>query len=137
MDALVDKSQNTFVPGRLLVDNIIMSHELIKGYGRKGISSRCMLKVDMQKAYDSLEWPFLKQIMSALGFPNQFVGWIMMCITTVSYSIMVNGKPTERFKARKGLRQGDSLSPYLFVLSMEYLCRLLKSSKENPILVFI
>ncbi|XP_019258106.1 PREDICTED: uncharacterized protein LOC109236386 [Nicotiana attenuata] len=62
MNTLVDGSQAAFVPGRGLVDNILLSHELIKGYGRKGVSPRCMIKIDMQKAYDSLEWIYLEQI---------------------------------------------------------------------------
>nr|XP_016503052.1 PREDICTED: uncharacterized protein LOC107821155 [Nicotiana tabacum]XP_018629633.1 uncharacterized protein LOC108946820 [Nicotiana tomentosiformis] len=60
-DTLVDDSQADFVPGRVLTDNILLSHELVKGYGRKRISPRCMIKIDMQKAYDSLEWVFLEQ----------------------------------------------------------------------------
>lgn len=60
MDNLIGISQATFVPGRVISDNIILSHELVKGYGRKGITPRCMIKLDMQKPYDSLEWGFLK-----------------------------------------------------------------------------
>lgn len=56
MDGIVDNSQSAFVPGRLITDNIILSHELVKGYGRRGLSPRCMLKLDMQKAYDYVEW---------------------------------------------------------------------------------
>ncbi|XP_070040460.1 uncharacterized protein [Nicotiana tomentosiformis] len=63
MDILVDNCQSTFVPGRVISDNIILSHELVKGYGRRDISPRCMVKVDMQKAYDSLEWNFIEQIL--------------------------------------------------------------------------
>ncbi|XP_075095511.1 uncharacterized protein LOC142173762 [Nicotiana tabacum] len=63
MDILVGNCQSTFVPGRVISDNIILSHELVKGYGRRGISPRCMVKVDMQKAYDSLEWDFIEQIL--------------------------------------------------------------------------
>ncbi|XP_075076376.1 uncharacterized protein LOC142163027 [Nicotiana tabacum] len=111
MDTLVDRSQSAFVPGRLINDNIILSHELVKGYGRKGISPRCMLKVDMQKAYDS---------------------WIMECLKTISYSILINGQPTEPFNAKKGLRQGDPMSPFLFVLVMEYFSRVLKSLGNEP-----
>lgn len=60
MDELIDNSQSTFVPVRVIRDNIILSHELVKGYDRKGISPRRMLKVAMQKTYDSLEWPFIE-----------------------------------------------------------------------------
>lgn len=63
MDAIIDNSQSAFVPGRLIMDNIVMSHELVKAYGRKGISPRCMIKVDMQKAYDSVEWSYIEQVM--------------------------------------------------------------------------
>lgn len=91
----MDGSHSTFIPGRLIVDNIIISHELIKGYGRKGISPRCMIKLDMQKAYDSLEWSFLGQVMISMKFPIKFVKWTMACISTVSYSILIiNGSPT-------------------------------------------
>nr|XP_016457391.1 PREDICTED: uncharacterized protein LOC107781232 [Nicotiana tabacum] len=127
MDTLVDRSQSAFVPGRLISDNIILSHELVKGYGRKGISPRCMLKVDMQKAYDSVEWIFIEQVLVGLNFPTQFIQWIMQCLKTVSYSILINGHPTEPLNSKKGLRQGDPISPFLFVLVMEYFSRVLKS----------
>lgn len=123
----MDCSQTSFVPGRLISDNIIMSHELVKWYNRKSISPRCMLKIDMQKAYDSVEWPYTDQILKLLGFPEIFTKWIMECMTTVTYSVVINGKHTPHFPAKKGLRQGDLISPFLFVLAMEYLSRLLKS----------
>lgn len=127
MDFLVDKSQAGFVPGRLLNDNILLGHELVKGYCWKGVSPRCMVKIDMQKAYDSLEWVFL-----AMNIPSQFLKWIMTCVSTVSYSIVINGKPIAPFDAKRGMRQGDPLSPYLFVLAMEYLTRLMKTLKNKP-----
>lgn len=94
------------------------------------------MKLDMQKTYDSLKWTFLEQIVVNLVFPDKYVRWIMKCVTTVSYSIMINGSPTESFKGRKDLRQGDPLSPFLFILAMECLSRRLKRLMEfNKIIV--
>uniref|UniRef100_M1ACM3 RNA-directed DNA polymerase (Reverse transcriptase) n=1 Tax=Solanum tuberosum TaxID=4113 RepID=M1ACM3_SOLTU len=121
MDFLVDPSQAAFVPGRMLTDNVILSHELIKGYGRKGISPRCMFKIDMQKAYDSLEWNFLDEVLIGMQMPEKFITWIMQCVRTVSYSIMINGCPSVPFQARRRVRQRDPLSPYLFMLAMRSL----------------
>ncbi|XP_019262090.1 PREDICTED: uncharacterized protein LOC109239938 [Nicotiana attenuata] len=119
-----------FNSGSMLIgDNIIMAHELVNGYERKDISPGCMLKIDMRKAYDSLEYPYLQQILRLIGFPEIFVAWIMECITTVTYSIIINGKPLQLFAVRKELRQDNPLSPYLFVLGMEYLSRLMKTLK--------
>ncbi|XP_075098936.1 uncharacterized protein LOC142175834 [Nicotiana tabacum] len=99
MDDMIDKGHAAFVPGRVINDNIILSHELIKWYGRKETSPRCMIKIDMPKAYDSLEWVFLEQVLIGLNFLETFVKWIMTCVQTVSYSIVVNGKATTPFAA--------------------------------------
>ncbi|XP_069151992.1 secreted RxLR effector protein 78-like [Solanum lycopersicum] len=84
-----------------------------------------MLKIDLQKAYDSVEWDYLEKVMCGLGFPEIFVKWIMKCVTTVNYSIVVNGQTSKSFDAAKGLRQGDPISPFLFAIAMEYLNDLL------------
>lgn len=118
LDYLVDPSQAAFVPGRMLGDNLILGHELVKGYSRKGISPRCMMKIDLQKAYDSVEWQYLEDVMSGMQIPVRFIKWNMACLRTISYSIMVNGVPSPEFKAKRGVRQGDTLSPYLFTLAM-------------------
>lgn len=90
MEYLIDPSWAAFVPGRMLTDNVILSHKLIKGYGRKGISPRCMIKIDMQKTYDSLEWQFVKKVLQGLQVPLKFIEWIMQCVSIESYSVMVN-----------------------------------------------
>ncbi|XP_075078507.1 secreted RxLR effector protein 78-like [Nicotiana tabacum] len=88
------------------------------------------MKLDMQKAYDSIEWAFMKQVLNAFAFPKQFVRWIMTRMETITYTVMINGALT--LKARKGLRQGDPMSSFLFVLAMEYLTRSLKTLNQIP-----
>lgn len=86
----------------------------------------------VQKAYDSVEWVFIEQVLTELGFPWKMVRWIMQCISTFSCTFMVNGEMTSHIQAKKGLRQGDPMSPYVFVLAMEYLDRCLQSLKKEP-----
>lgn len=78
IDGTIDKGQTAFVLRREITNNILLSHELVKGYGRTGISPICMLKIDMQKAYNSMEWPFLEQILNNFNFSRKFVQRILM-----------------------------------------------------------
>ena len=77
IQSVICDNQAGFILGRKISDNILLAHELVKAYTRKHISPRCMLKVDLQKAYDSVEWAFLEQVMYGLGFPEMFVQWVM------------------------------------------------------------
>lgn len=89
------------------------------------------MKINMWKAYDSVYWGFLEELLRSLQFPPIFIKWVMACVTTVSYSISLNGESTGWFKAGRGLSQGDPLSPLLFVLTMEYLSRALKVASNS------
>ncbi|XP_021744067.1 uncharacterized protein LOC110710117 [Chenopodium quinoa] len=90
---VIDDAQTGFIPGKHIGDNILLATELIKGYDHKFISPRCMVKVDLKKAYDSVEWGFLITVMQELGFPQRFFDWIWNCLTSVSYCILINGFP--------------------------------------------
>ncbi|XP_074305663.1 uncharacterized protein LOC141640883 [Silene latifolia] len=83
------------------------------------------MKIDLKKAYDSIEWIFVEDMLIALKFPTQMVNWIMQCVTTPSYTLSLNGSQFGYVKGRRGLRQGDPLSPLLFTLCLEYFTRIL------------
>ena len=98
---IIDLAQVGFMPNRSISDNILLATELIKGYATKNISPRCMVKIDLRKAYDSVEWPYLFTLLNELGFPLQFVNWIKTCVTSVSYTVLINGIPSRPFAAKK------------------------------------
>ncbi|XP_058776403.1 uncharacterized protein LOC131650721 [Vicia villosa] len=132
INKIVHDSQSAFIPGKVIQDNIILAHELLRGYSRKHISPRCAIQMDIQKAYDTVEWHALESIMREMSFPPTFVDWIMICVRTVSYKYVINGKPSPSIQAKRGLRQGDPISPLLFVLIMEYLHRSLRKLQYTP-----
>jgi len=105
---------------------VLICQDLVKHYGRKGITPRVVIKVDIKKAYDSLSWDFIGNMMKALNFPGQFITWVMQAIRTVEYSISVNGGSFGFFEGKSGVRQGDPISPLIFVMCMEYVSRYLK-----------
>lgn len=109
MNVLVDKAHAAFISDRSIVDNAHLAHELLRMYARKRTPAKCTLKVDIQKAYDTVNWDFLNDVLVHLNFPRKFVDWIMERVSTTSYSISINGAILGFFKGNRGLRQGDPL----------------------------
>lgn len=122
LDYLVSSLQITFVPKRKGVDNAIIVQELIHSMSKKkGKDGFMAIKIDLKKAYDRLEWSFIRDTLALFNFPNHLSSLIMSCVSTSSISVLDNGGALDPFHPSRGIRLGDPLSPYLFILCMEVL----------------
>lgn len=131
LPSFISPFQMAFVPGRNIHDNNIISHEIMDYlHKKKGKNGFMAIKVDLAKAFDKVEWSLLAKILTNLGFCREFVDWILQCITTSSFSFLVNSAPYGMLKPSRGIRQGDPLSHFLFVIYTEILSRML-AYQEN------
>ncbi|GKC76205.1 putative reverse transcriptase domain, reverse transcriptase zinc-binding domain protein, partial [Tanacetum coccineum] len=123
---LISPNQSAFVLGRRISDNILLTQKLMHNYHLDRSPPRCAFKVDIQNAYDTVDWGFLKATLVGFGFHPRLIHWIMECVSTTSFLLSINGAIHGYFKGKRSLRQGDPISPYLFKLIMEVLTLILR-----------
>ncbi|KAL0014213.1 hypothetical protein SO802_001282 [Lithocarpus litseifolius] len=134
LPSIITKHQSAFTKNHLISDNILVAFETLHSMNNhKSRKSGFMaVKFDMSKAYDRVEWCFLEEVMRRMGFNEQWITLMMICVKTVSYSVLVNGEPQGMFQPSRGIRQGDPLSPFLFLLCTEGLNSLIvKAEREG------
>ena len=120
------------MPKRNINDNTILAHKLLHSFkSKRGNGGFMFLKMDMGKAFDRMEWNVLLAILKKLGFSSSWISWIKICISTLSFSILLNGSPFGFISPGRGLRQGDPLSPFLFILGSEVFSRLMFKEERN------
>jgi hypothetical protein len=129
MGKLISESQSAFLSGRQILDGILIANEIVDEARRKK-KEVLMFKVDFEKAYDSVDWRFLDFVMEKMGFHDKWRRWILECLKSASISVLVNGSPTKEFGMGRGLRQGDPLSPFLFIIAAEGFNLLMKRAVD-------
>uniref|UniRef100_A0A2N9EFE1 Reverse transcriptase domain-containing protein n=1 Tax=Fagus sylvatica TaxID=28930 RepID=A0A2N9EFE1_FAGSY len=129
---LIHPLQASFIPGRKASDNVIMVQEIIHSMSLSRSKIGYMaIKIDLEKAYDRLEWSFIRLTLQFYKFPSDWIDLIMSCVSSTTLSVLVNGERLTEFAPSRGIRQGDPLSPYLFIMCMEYLAWLIQVEVES------
>jgi len=128
--SVISDSQSAFIKGRQILDGILVANEVVDE-ARKCKKELILFKVDFEKAYDSIDWNYLNEVMLKMGFPTLWRKWIKECVGTATTSVLVNGSPTYEFSLGNGLRQGNPLLPFLLLLAAEGFHVLMESLSVN------
>ncbi|XP_071740916.1 uncharacterized protein [Rutidosis leptorrhynchoides] len=130
---LIGTEQSAFIRGRYILDSVLVALESVDELKAKKIKSY-IFKADFEKAFDCINWNFLLDMLSLMGFGNKWKKWIKSCLSSTSISILINGSPTDQLFPERGVRQGDPLSPFLFIIASEGLNFLLNQAVNNSII---
>ncbi|KAK9072611.1 hypothetical protein SSX86_009046 [Deinandra increscens subsp. villosa] len=130
---LISETQFAFLKDRQILEGPLILNETI-AWLKHTRGEACLLKIDFAKAFDSVNWDFLMDVLSHMGFPSVWKGWILGCLSSGRSSVLVNGSPSKEFQFSRGLRQGDPLSPFLFIIVMEAFHMLLEKAKSLEII---
>ncbi|CAN0921130.1 Transposon TX1 uncharacterized 149 kDa protein [Linum grandiflorum] len=127
---LISEEQSAFVAGRSIIDNVMVAFETIHSMRRRqtGKWGEMAVKIDISKAYDRVEWNYLEAVLCKMGFDDRWVRWMMMCVRSVQYTVLVNGEGVGPIVPCRGLRQGCPLSPFLFILCAEGLSAMIRQA---------
>jgi len=125
IEKVIDGSQSAFLSNRGLLDSVLVVNEVMDDL-KKRRKSGVVVKLDFEKAYDSVSWEFLLYMMNRLGFCGKWIQWIRAYLESTTISVLVNGSPTKEFKPSRGLRQGDLMAPFLFLIVAQGLAGLVK-----------
>ena len=130
---MIGNVQNAFIKGRFILDGVLLANEVVD-YLRRSRGQGLIFKIDFEKAYDSVNWDYIRDVMVQMGFGLKWCNWVDACLRSASISILVNGSPTEEFRMTRGIRQGDPLSPFLFLIAAEGINVITKEAISNAVL---
>lgn len=137
LESIISQEQSAFIPGRMITDNALIAFECFHNIAQSKRESQefCAYKLDLAKAYDRVDWQYLEGVLDRMGFSNTWIQWMMACVTSVRYAVRFNGSMLKSFQPSRGLRQGDPLSPYLFLFVADGLSTILSSAVRTGDLV--
>lgn len=117
MDSIILSSPSAFIPSQIITDNILIAHELLHSMknNTKGKIGRMVVKLDMSKVYNRVEWQYLKASMKALNFVDRWINLVISCVTSVNYSILLNGYPNQFFSNKRTTTRRSTFSSFYFM----------------------
>jgi retron-type reverse transcriptase len=133
MNEIISSAQNAFIQNRSIHDNFLYVQRMIMNLHKKG-NPALFAKLDISKAFDTLNWAYLLDVLRACGFSQKWRNWVADILGSSSLRIIINGQRSNAIKHRRGVRQGDPLLPFLFILAMDPLYRMIDKAADERML---